>query len=449
MRVGIRLGALAVLIAALLAPAPTNAHVIDPSSVDQSLTLRVDEAGFTLAIRVAHGELHALPLLRAADLAGDRNGVASPEEIRASALPFCARYLETLEFSLYGEPFGVTPLSATISSRIESATVGLYQLDCLASVGVGVSPVPDGSKLELASRYLESEPGLRRYAIDYARAPAGYAEVSGRDTKTRLSVRIGEWETISSNEEGKGPGSFESLLPALPVGVPVDLVGGFIALTFAFIVGALHALTPGHGKALISAALIGRRASPGRALLLGLSVSLSHTIGVLLMALLVLLFASSAVSSITRLLPLAAALVMVAIALSMLRTARREESGHRHDHVHGADHAHDGEAFPLSTRALVALGLSGGIVPSASALVVLIGAIASGATAWGVLVVISFGAGMALVMSVVAIGAGRLGARLDRATGLGHTLAHRLPLASAVLVLTLALALTAGALGSL
>jgi ABC-type nickel/cobalt efflux system permease component RcnA len=135
---------------------------------------------------------------------------------------------------------------------------------------------------------------------------------------------------------------------------------------------------------------------------------------------------------------------------------RDHDHDHQHAHDHEHEHSHGGRTHShtpvdgagLSWRSLFALGLSGGLVPSASALILLLGSIAAGHVAYGVVLVLAFGIGMALVLAGVGLAlvrASRLVERLPRRWSLGR-LASAVQLATAGLVVILGLVLTSQAL---
>jgi ABC-type nickel/cobalt efflux system permease component RcnA len=239
-----------------------------------------------------------------------------------------------------------------------------------------------------------------------------------------------------------------------------------LSLATAAALGAAHALTPGHGKTLMAAYLVGTRGTPVHALGLGLSVSVSHTIGILALASLVI-GAQGILNPelLVRGAPVVAALAIVAIGAWMLMSEIRRrtlnaEATHAHDDAHEPhEHSHGGTrhthaptatASTITWRSLFVLGLAGGIIPSTSALLILLGAIASGRAAFGIVLVVAFGVGMALVMT--GIGLLVVGARghLDGLGSGGAFAAIRawLPLAAACLVLGLGLYLTAQAVAA-
>jgi ABC-type nickel/cobalt efflux system permease component RcnA len=190
-------------------------------------------------------------------------------------------------------------------------------------------------------------------------------------------------------------------------------------------------------------------------------VSLSHTIGILALASLVV-GARGILNPdvLVRGAPIVAALAIVAIGAWMLiselrRNAARRAHAHApdpHEHTHGGtrhSHATTG-ATTITWRSLFVLGLAGGIIPSTSALLILLGAIASGRAAFGMVLVVAFGVGMALVMTgigLLVVGArGRLDS-VGTSTAFGWV-RRWLPLAAAVLVLGLGIYLSAQAVAA-
>lgn len=224
-------------------------------------------------------------------------------------------------------------------------------------------------------------------------------------------------------------------------------LGPLLALVLAFGLGALHAASPGHGKTVMAAYLVGTRRSVRDAVTLGLAVAVSHTAGVLALAVVVLTGASLLPPErVYPILSAASALVVVAVGLTMLRRELAHRASHRrlHDHQH---------AQSVGAGSLVALGLVGGLVPSASALVLLLGALAAHRPDAGVLLVLAFGVGMASTLvgaGVALVAAGRLAARAPLAKA---KLASRVvalgPMLAALVVLAIGIGLTAQSLAAL
>ena len=219
---------------------------------------------------------------------------------------------------------------------------------------------------------------------------------------------------------------------------PLALIGSLLLAAF---LGALHAVSPGHGKTVMAAYLVGSRGSARHAAALGLTVTVSHTLGVLALAA-VALFAAQLIPP-ERLYPIlgvASGATVIGIGcwllvgrLRLMRTSRAlrprtppSTSMRRHDHEH--EHPHDRTSTstprrrrPASTataacatrtcrsggdltwRSLFALGLAGGLVPSASALLLLLGSLAANRAGYGLVLVVAFGAGMAIVLAGIGL----------------------------------------------
>jgi ABC-type nickel/cobalt efflux system permease component RcnA len=200
-----------------------------------------------------------------------------------------------------------------------------------------------------------------------------------------------------------------------------------VALLLAVGLGAAHALAPGHGKTVMAAYLVGLRGTLRQAATIGATVTLTHTAGVLLLGL--VLTTSRAVAS-ERVYPwlgLGSGLLLAGVGIGLLVRARPGHGhGHPHPHEHpDADHPHPhdhdhhhgavlGAGQPLGWRGLVALGLAGGLVPSPSAVVVLLGGIALGQAWFGVALVLAYGLGMAATLTGVGLLLAHLRTRMDR-----------------------------------
>jgi ABC-type nickel/cobalt efflux system permease component RcnA len=211
------------------------------------------------------------------------------------------------------------------------------------------------------------------------------------------------------------------------------LTAGVVALSLliAFALGGLHALSPGHGKTVVAAYLVGSRGTARHALLLGAVVTASHTIGVFLLGIVTLALSKAIVPE--KLYPaiqLLSGLTIVAIGGSLFVRRWRRRTPEEHGHSHAIEVP---ESAPTAS-ALLALGVSGGILPCPSALVVLLSAIALHRVGFGLVLIVAFSAGLAAVLSgigILVVRAGRLLSRFDAAGGWAR---RRLPAFSALLI---------------
>ncbi len=245
----------------------------------------------------------------------------------------------------------------------------------------------------------------------------------------------------------------------------------FLALVSAFALGAAHALTPGHGKTIVAAYLVGSRGTLKHAAFLGAMVTLTHTITVFALGLATLfLFRYIVPEKITQTLGVVSGLSIVVIGAWMLRKRIHHRSHshashhHHHDHSHGHDHhhhhdhshshdhhhhhAHSHVPDEISWAGLAALGASGGLVPCESALVLLLGAIALGRVGLGLVLLVSFSLGLALVLmgiGVLVLYAKNLIPERNR-TG-AHPLLRWFSVASPAIVMIVGLLMTGVSLG--
>ena len=234
-----------------------------------------------------------------------------------------------------------------------------------------------------------------------------------------------------------------------------------LMLLAAFGWGALHALSPGHGKAMVAAYLVGTRGAPHHAVALGGIVTVTHTIGVFALGVVTLLLSQWILpEDLYPWLNLAAGLLIVAVGLSVLASRVRWAHEHRgvplspdvghHHHDHSHDHAHDHDHHdPDPTwRGLAGMGISAGIIPCPSALVVLLAAISQHEVGLGLVLISAFSLGLAATIT----GLGLLvvqGKRAAAAAGSRLRVPPRaialLPALSTLVILGLGIVLTAKA----
>jgi ABC-type nickel/cobalt efflux system permease component RcnA len=229
------------------------------------------------------------------------------------------------------------------------------------------------------------------------------------------------------------------------------------SLFVAFFWGAAHAFSPGHGKSIVAAYLVGSRGTPRHAALLGLTVTVTHTIGVFALGLITLSLSQFIVpDQLYPWLNLVSALLIVGVGVSVLQWRLREwrrpnahghdhhHHGHSHSHSHGRGQSHSHDPA-LSMRRLLGVGISGGIIPCPTALVVLLAAISLHRVGYGLVLILAFSVGLAAAMTgigLVAVTAKRVFKRVDFERGI----VRLLPAVSALVVLGLGLAMTVRAL---
>lgn len=264
------------------------------------------------------------------------------------------------------------------------------------------------------------------------------------------------------------------LLRKSDIGLGLILIG----IAVAFGLGAIHALSPGHGKTIVAAYLVGSRGTAKHAMFLGATVTLTHTVSVFLLGLGVLFFERYVVPE--RIIPwlgAASGLSIVAVGAWLLYQRSKSllpgdahkhyhEHSHAHPHhehhhphhheghAHGHVHSHGGRPHShlppekITTGSLIALGVSGGLVPCPSALVLMLSAIALGHAGLGLFLLLGFSLGLAIVL--MAIGVAVISAKRlipNRPAIAAHPFFRLVPVFSAVVVVCIGLGMTAVSLG--
>ncbi|GAA0489860.1 sodium:proton antiporter [Paractinoplanes deccanensis] len=177
-----------------------------------------------------------------------------------------------------------------------------------------------------------------------------------------------------------------------------------LAFLIAFLAGASHAVAPGHGKTLAAAYLAGSRGRVRDAAWLGGSVAAMHTFSVLVIGIAWTFLSLSdlvRMEQLTTWLQVAAGVLIVLTGIWMLRRHLRGHHHHHHDHDHDHEHGH---THDHSRRpGLLLLGISGGLTPSPAAFLVLATGLFLGRAGFALLLVLTFGVGMAVVLFTVGV----------------------------------------------
>lgn len=511
--------AAALLIGAPPAHADTVASLLGNFTVNQFAQLDVGARSIGVRYAVVLGQLPALRELHAADADGD--GVTTAAE-RAT---YASRLAATLERGLV-----LTVDGARVPLRVVRSHASLPEEEGGFSLRIDVDldgdlPEASGDPRSIAlandnypgtfgwqEMVVAPAPGLAVFDTDaFSTSPTGGLTEALKDLPAagplaeravRMRVTGGRVPDGAAPLRARDGTAAASTASAAPAATPADSASWLVdetrklaatldrrdlgagsmlaALAIAMVLGALHAFAPGHGKTVVGAYLIGSRATARHAAFLGLTVTVTHTIGVFALG-----FATLAASAyvvperVFPLLALASGLIVLGMGLVLLRerwpaardALRRRASSfrtlrpaarghvqasmaHAHEaagwHSHGGTwHTHlppgaSGEA--VTWRGLLALGISGGLVPCPSAMVLLLACIAMGRTALGLALVVAFSAGLAATLT--AIGLAFLYARTRIPAGATAPRWTRVvPVMSAAAITVLGAVLCASALG--
>jgi ABC-type nickel/cobalt efflux system permease component RcnA len=317
------------------------------------------------------------------------------------------------------------------TTRVELDLVGHAAPRSTVRVADGTFPGRVGWKAVLAAGQADPTHGLRVYPKAVLSSPSDVRSATFRVRGGALVAPRGV--AVHTTSDRSGDGGFTKLFDDAAAGHGVLV----LLLLAAFGWGALHALSPGHGKAMVAAYLVGTRGTPRHAVALGATVTITHTIGVFALGLVTL--ALSAYVLPEQLYPwlnLVSALLVLGVGAAVLRSRRRAARAHHHP-----DHHHHDHHEPLTRKSILAMGASAGLIPCPSALVVLLGAIAQHQVALGLVLITAFSLGLAATLT----GLGILVVRAARVP-LSPRAATVIPALSAALIVVVGIVMTAKAL---
>jgi ABC-type nickel/cobalt efflux system permease component RcnA len=304
-------------------------------------------------------------------------------------------------------------------------------------VGWKAVVVAPGAGTDVRSSVPASDPtgGLRHYPGDLLKSPLD-------QRSARFTARPGSGGVTAPDAAHAGSGTENRSGDGL-AGVFADAASGrgvlVLLLLAAFAWGALHALSPGHGKSMVAAYLVGTRGTARHAVALGATVTIAHTAGVFALGLVTLALSQYVLpEDLYPWLTLASGLLVVAVGVGVLRArVRKVEANHHHDHHH--HHEHD-----VSWRSLVAMGASAGLIPCPSALVVLLAALSQHQVALGLVLITAFSLGLAATITGIGLAVVYSRALLSRLNFSSRT-ASALPALSALVIVVVGCVLTAKA----
>jgi ABC-type nickel/cobalt efflux system permease component RcnA len=501
---GLGLGAALVL----LAPAgPAAAHPLGNFSVNQLDSLALYPDRIEVAAIVDTAELPTLQDRSTVDTSGD--GEVSDGERGAYAARACADLAGRFEVSVRGERLMWTVGASSYSYAPGAAGLSTARLDCALTVPADLARA---GEVRVDNHYLVERVGWREIVatgrgVRLVDPPVPATSRTGGDLRSYPADMLSNPPDVRSavlrTEPGEGGAAAaasrvdsdtswttrlvsagESKLNALVGEGGQGPLVGLLAVLLALALGAAHAALPGHGKTIMAAYLAGKRGRARDAVAVGGMVTLTHTGGVLVVGLLLTTFAGLVGQAVLGWLGVVSGVLVVAVGAAMLVGLRRRgvaaghhhhhhgwlghQHGHSHDHSHDRDHSHDhdhshghphdsGPRRP-SKLGIAGIGVAGGLVPSPSALIVLLGAVGLGRTLFGVLLVLAYGLGMAGTLTAAGLALVGLQKRWARRTrvstrtrwlAVSARLGRLMPTATGSLVLLVGLGLVGRAAATL
>ena len=465
------LAGVAVLAAA--APAVAQAHPLGNFTVNRYSLVELEEGSVKVTFVLDEAEIPTFQAL---------GGGPTPERARAWAAAHVETFARRLHLTVDGRAVPLVPDAVHVTATLRKGQGGL---DCLrvtvplsARVSGGgpfTATFADdtfGDRVGWKEIVMRAAPGavltrssaathdvsdmLRHYPsgmlstpLDVRTATFGYRYGSG------ASVSVGAPHGSGGASVAVSGGAFTDLVTHRDLGIDFILAAVAIAMFW----GAVHALSPGHGKSIVAAYLVGSRGTARHAAFLGLTVTVTHTASIFVLGIVTLYLSSYILpETLYPWLSVVSGLVVVAMGGSILiRRARRLRAVQHHHHDHDHDHAHDHDHGPgghthapsgaITVRSMLALGISGGILPCPSALVVMLGAIAVHRVAFGLLLVVAFSVGLAATLTCVGLLVVYARRLVDRVPSSGR-LVQAAPTFSAAVITLLGVGLTVQALGT-
>lgn len=467
---------------ALLSSAPAaSAHPLGNFTTNRfsGLEISTDEVHIHYAIDMAE-----IPTLQELQELGSSEEI-SAARLRTYANDLAGRLLSNLQLEADGESVALSLLSSSaklsdgqsglnvlridadftgelpgaaasieFQDRNYASRRGWKEIVAYTSDGQGIvsSSVPESSISNELRSYskdlLSSPPDVSSASIEVRPGATGSGVTAGGGATEGGTDQVGEW--------------FSSLIER-------DLSPAFflVAVLIALLAGALHALQPGHGKTILAAYLVGGEGKVRHAMTLGIAVSMMHTTSVVVLGL-ITLWASNVFSpdAVYPWLSLFSGVVVLLLGAWLfaqrtghlppgrvhdhphLHTPARLDDGHTHGRgLFSHSHALPVGVSPFTAKGMAAVALSGGLLPSPAALIVLLGAVALHRVAFGVVLVAAFSIGLAAALT--GVGLLVIKARGFAERRLNARTSAALPVASAALILLFGLVLTVRAIPGL
>ena len=436
----------AAVLAALAVPAAAAAHPLGNFTVNRYSEIEL--SGGTVYVHYAL-DLAEIPTFQL----GDR--VRSPR--------FAAEAARSLDLRLDGKRVPLRVLERRVGSRTGAGGLKTLRFDAVYAAS------GSGSRLTFEDRNFGSRIGWREIVVRAEEgAVLGAASVPAKSESDALRTYPSELlrspldvtSATASFTLGSGPGSppalderaaaaaqherggFEALVSRGDLSLGVILLSLLIAAFW----GAAHALTPGHGKAIVAGYLVGTKGRPRDAVLLGAIVTVTHTIGVFALGFVTLLLSQFIVpEALYPWLTLASGVLVVGVGASVL-WSRARRRGHHHHHTHDHHHGHHHHGHDqIDRRGLLGVGVAAGLLPCPSALVVLLSAIALHRIGFGLALILAFSVGLAATITTIGLIAVLAKRAFSRLT-LDGPLVRLLPAASALVILAVGVGITLKAL---
>ena len=480
--------AIAGLAAFAALPAVAQAHPLGNFTVNRYSLVQLERGSVRVTFVLDEAEIPTFQ---------DIGGQPTAERARAWALAHVPAFASKLHLTVNGSPVPLVPDTSAVTATLRIGQGGLHCLRVnvplsapISGKGPFTATFSDdtfGNRVGWKEVVMRAAPGavlthssaathdvsdmLRHYPSGMLSTPLDVRTATfGYRYGTGTSASVGAPGGSGGESVAVSGGAFTDLVTHRDLGIGFILV----AIGIAMFWGAVHALSPGHGKSIVAAYLVGSRGTARHAAFLGLTVTVTHTASIFALGIVTLYLSNYILpETLYPWLSVISGLVVVAMGGSFLvRRARRLRASshqhHHHDHAHDHDHPHDHghdhhhhhdgpgghthappgtDGSAITVRSMLALGISGGILPCPSALVVMLGAIAVHRVAFGLVLVVAFSLGLAATLTGVGVLVVYARRFVDRVPSSGR-IVQAAPTFSAAVITILGVGLTVQALGT-
>lgn len=428
-----------------------SAHPLGNFSVNQYSRLEVENQRIKIRQILDVAEIPTFQL--SSEIDTDKNGTLSTEELNAYAERITPEHLANLSLIVNNQPTKIRAESKNVSLQTGAGNLPTLRIEWnLVSDLKNVNSV---NQVKFDNKNFTERIGwneivlnrvgninifdstafgsaitdeLKAYPQENLNAPL--AERTASFSFTTNSIP--ENAKLLQNRDGHANAAVQKDKLAELIAVPeITPAIALFGLLLAFGLGAMHAMSPGHGKTVVGAYLVGSRGTVKHAAFLGLTVTITHTLGVFALGL-ITLFASNYVlpEKLMPFLSFVSGLLVLYIGLTMFKSrlfsafgwksdghnhhhgehSHEHHSHDEHNHSHGEfTHTHDGHTHShlppeeISWKSLLALGISGGLLPCPSALVLMLSAISLNRVGYGLILTFVFSFGLAATLTCVGL----------------------------------------------
>lgn len=468
------LGLLLIIIIISSSAIITLAHPLGNFTVNHFAKIEVTSEIISLRYVVDMAEIPALQEIQLLDTNGDRT--PDQKELEIYLEKIALEYKEKLSLRINQTPLELKLIQKNISLPTGAGGLSTLRVECGFEATLNSLAINQPYQLDFTDTNHQDRQGWHEIFVKPASGVSIFnSTIFGNSITDELKAYpenmllapLNERSATLSFIKGLSPANSSPLLtregrpsaqtsdplteliavPKLTLGTAI--LGLFIALAL----GGFHALSPGHGKTIVGAYLIGSRGTINHALFLGLIVTITHTLGVFILGLITLFAAKYIVpEKIFPILSFTSGIIVIAIGLSLfinrlsavlglqlpVHSHEGEENNKSLSHSHdGVKHSHlpiNKDGSEITWKNLLALGVSGGLLPCPSALVVLLAAISLNRIGYGLLLVVAFSIGLASVLSLIGLLFIYAKRFIDRPTFSNQRLVNVLPVISAFII---------------